>query len=115
MDVGRRAVIRHLDTGRWSYVDDREPAAGDRRKESLMNARIASAEMGAVELDYVAVCIAEQIVRIKISAVRRKQGNEQAHDTSPVLTRPLTALASTLGIRRQVEALVADALPGAIV
>ena len=84
-----------------------------------MNARTAAAaaaaEMGAVELDYVAVCIAEQIVRIKISAVRRKQTDQLAHDTSPILTRPLTALAGTLGIRRQVEALVADALPGAIV
>jgi hypothetical protein len=74
----------------------------------------AAVETNPVDLDYVAVCIAEQIVRIKLSAARRKRDNEQAQDTSPALTRPLIALAMTLGIRDRVQSLVADALPGAI-
>lgn len=69
----------------------------------------------AVDLEYVAVCIAEQIVRIKLSAARRQLANDRAHDTSSALTRPLVALAMTLGIHQQVKQHVADALPGAII
>lgn len=74
---------------------------------------LVSPPSGMVDLDYVAVCIAEQIVRIKISAVRRMRQNEYANDPSPMLTRPLRALAASLGIAKQVENLVAEALPGA--
>jgi hypothetical protein len=87
-----------------------------RCKELHMLANSAvTGDTTAVDLEYVAVCIAEQIVRIKLSAARRQLANDQAHDTSPALTRPLIALAITLGIHRQVKEHVADALPGAII
>jgi hypothetical protein len=87
-----------------------------RCKELHMLAKSAvTGDPATVDLEYVAVCIAEQIVRIKLSAARRQLTNDQAHDTSPVLTRPLIALAITLGIHQQVKEHVADALPGAII
>jgi hypothetical protein len=67
-----------------------------------------------VDLDYVAVCIAEQIVRIKISAVHHAAASDHAHETSVLLARPLCTLAQSLGIKEHVDALVSDALPGAI-
>ena len=67
----------------------------------------------AVDLDDVSPCIAEQIVRVKLSAARYMRGPQQGNDTSPLLTAPLYALATALGIRERVLELVSDALAGA--
>src|SRR5688572_21672544 len=68
----------------------------------------------AVDLDYVALCIAEQVVRIKLSTTRHLRSHDRASDASPLLTQPLYALATTLGIRDKVVDMVSDALAGAV-
>lgn len=65
------------------------------------------APTGAVDLDYVALCLAEQIVRIKISATH--YGGQV--DAGALLMRPLYAVADTLGIEAQVAGLVEESLP----
>lgn len=67
------------------------------------------APTGAVDLDYVALCLAEQIVRIKISATHYTS----QVDAGTLLMRPLYAVAATLGIEAQVEVLVEESLPEA--
>ena len=60
-----------------------------------------------VDLDYVAICLAEQIVRIRISSTNYgRQG-----DASGLLARPLYAVAATLGIEMLVEEMVDEAMP----
>jgi hypothetical protein len=68
----------------------------------------------AVDLDYVALCIAEQVVRIKLSTARHLRSSDRASDASPLLTQPLYALATTLGIKDTVVDMVSDALAGAV-
>ena len=70
----------------------------------------APAEPPTIELEYLAVCIAEQVVRITLLAARRQQANDQA---LTILSQPLMALATSLGILDQVRNYVADALPDA--
>ena len=62
---------------------------------------------GTVDLDYVAVCLAEQIVRIRISATHYARHG----DASGLLARPLYAVAATLGIEMRVEEMVDEAMP----
>lgn len=67
-----------------------------------------------LDLDYIAICIAEQVVRVKISVAHLTTDSERAHESGVLLTRPLIALASTLGVKERVDRLVAEALPGAV-
>jgi hypothetical protein len=63
-----------------------------------------------VELDYVAVCLAEQIIRVRISAGHFLASSRSGSDPSALLTRPLYAVAATLGLEQRVTELVDEAL-----
>jgi hypothetical protein len=67
-----------------------------------------------VERDYVAICIAEQIVRVKIAVTRGIRAGTTSAEAGQVVLRPLNSLATTLGVREQVDTLVAEVLPGAV-
>ncbi len=58
----------------------------------------------------VARCLAAEIVRVKVSAVRRLMSDARVQDISPLLTRPLYAVAAELGVTERVEAYVDEAL-----
>jgi hypothetical protein len=81
--------------------------------ERAVAATQSSATM-AIDLDYVALCIAEQVIRIKLSTARHLRSSDRANDASPLLTQPLYALATTLGIKDKVVDMVSDALAGAV-
>lgn len=73
-------------------------------------AATSPAAPGRLERTYVAYCIASEIVRIRRSVNKYVRTNQQARDVSPLLTRPLEAIATALGMSHAVQALVRDAL-----
>lgn len=63
-----------------------------------------------VDLDYVALCLTEQIVRIRLSATHYASDRGEPYDTARMLARPLYAVAAALDITSEVEALVTESL-----
>jgi hypothetical protein len=63
----------------------------------------------ALDREYVALCLAEQIVRIQLIADHHRQADPGVLDLGPALLAVLVRLATSLGLREEVLALVVEA------
>jgi hypothetical protein len=70
----------------------------------------AAATTTALDREYVAICLAEQFVRVRLAADRVLRTDPTARDLGPVLLALVVRLATDLGLREEVLALVDEAL-----
>jgi hypothetical protein len=78
--------------------------AGDGR------AAMGGAAASAVEREHVALCLAEQVVRVRLAAARLAAQTPGGRDVSWPLLEPLLRAAAALGLRERVLALADEAL-----
>lgn len=68
---------------------------------------------GLVDREYVAVCIAAELLRVRVAATRYPAADDVAGDVSSLIARPLRSIADVLGISAQVDSLIGDTLVSA--
>ena len=109
MDQEMLAAVERLAQGPEPAPTAPEPTDAA-ASEDAPPSRARATGREALAAEAVARCLAAEIVRIKVSAVRRLMSDARVQDISPLLTRPLYAVAAELGVTARVEAYVDEAL-----
>jgi hypothetical protein len=67
-----------------------------------------------LDAQWVAICITEQLVRIQMSALKRRLATDAFAEVVATLSRPLWTLAAELRLEAEVHALLAESVPSAV-